>query len=352
VSVNNGLAGRYVTSLATNQNGDVFAGADFIDGNGGIFRSTDQGDSWTDISGPISTDVRALAINSDGHIFAGTYFGGGVYRSTDNGDSWTQINNGLTCPFIWSFAIDSDDRLYAGSAGCGSGVFVSTDNGNNWAVANNGLTFTDITALATNEYGHVFAGTYYGGGIFRSTDSGMNWIPVNNGLTDLNPFALSFSLFGTGIAGTSGGVFVTGDNGDTWFDFSNGLTSVDVRALLPTNLDGYLYAGTAGGGVFAVSLAVSVDPVPPFPSDYRLFQSFPNPFNPKTVIHLQLPREERVALLVYDILGKTVRTLVDERLTAGSHTIEFDATGLAGGVYFYTVRAGEFTATRKMIYLP
>ena len=62
------------------------------------------GQSWVEINHDvIQTDVRALAINSSGHIFAGTYFGGGVFRSTDNGDSWTPVNNGLACGNIWSW---------------------------------------------------------------------------------------------------------------------------------------------------------------------------------------------------------------------------------------------------------
>jgi photosystem II stability/assembly factor-like uncharacterized protein len=353
-AVNNGLTATYVTSLTTNQDGDIFAGADFIDNNGGVFRSTDDGDTWTNVSGPISTDVRALAINSSGHIFAGTYFGGGVYRSTDNGNNWTQINNGLTCPYIWSFGIDSEDRLFAGSAGCGVGVFLSTDNGDSWTPANAGLTSTDITSLGFNHPGDVFAGTYYGGGIFRSTDNGMNWTAVNNGLSNTNPSSFAFPLFSDnlyeGFAGTAGGVFAT-SYGDEWYEYNDGLTALDVRALLSPD-DRYLYAGTAGGGVFVVQLPVSVEDDSPFPTLYELSQNFPNPFNPKSLITFQLPGEERVTLTVYDILGRAVATLVDGRLPAGQHHIEFNATGLAGGVYFYTLHAGSFMATKKMVYLP
>jgi len=77
----------------------------------------------------IQTDVRALAINSSGHIFAGTYFGGGVFRSTDDGGTWTPVNNGLECGNIWSLAINSSGEIFAGTAGCQEGVYRSTDNG-------------------------------------------------------------------------------------------------------------------------------------------------------------------------------------------------------------------------------
>ena len=121
--VNNGLLGLYVSSLAINSNGDIFAGTDFIGGGGGVYRSTDNGESWVEVNqGVITTDVRALAINASGEIFAGLYFGGGVFRSTDNGDSWTPVDNGLTCTNVWSLAINVDGDVFAGSAGCGTGV--------------------------------------------------------------------------------------------------------------------------------------------------------------------------------------------------------------------------------------
>ena len=120
-----------------------------MDGAGGVFRSTDNGQSWVEINHDvIQTDVRALAINSSGHIFAGTYFGGGVFRSTDNGDSWTPVNNGLACGNIWSLAIDSLARSLLELQAAEDGVYRSTDNGDSWTLANTGLTSTDIAGLA------------------------------------------------------------------------------------------------------------------------------------------------------------------------------------------------------------
>ena len=73
---NNGLLAVYESALAINAHGEIFVGADFVGGAGGVYRSTDYGDSWLEINhGIIQTDVRALAINASGHIFAGTYFG-------------------------------------------------------------------------------------------------------------------------------------------------------------------------------------------------------------------------------------------------------------------------------------
>ena len=74
-----------------------------------FINSTDNGESWVEINhDDITVDVRALAINANGHIFAGTYAGGtsgGIFRSTDDGDSWTPVNNGLGCGTLASLAI-------------------------------------------------------------------------------------------------------------------------------------------------------------------------------------------------------------------------------------------------------
>ncbi len=84
------------------------------------------------------------------------------------------------------------------------------------------------------------------------------------------------------------------------------------------------------------------------PEAAALFQNYPNPFNPTTVVSYQLSVASNVKLVVYDILGREVAVLVNERKSAGSYEVTFDAGGLASGVYFYRLTAGSFTQTRKM----
>jgi hypothetical protein len=179
--------GALYKALAINTSGDIFVGADFINGTGGVFRSIDNGESWVEVNGGvISTDVRALAINASGHIFAGAYPDGGVFRSTDNGATWTPVDNGLTCKNVYSLAVNSAGDIFVGTAGCGTGVYRSTDNGDHWTLVNNGLTSTDVPALAINADGHIFAGTQSqfgeGGGMFRSIDNGDTWTEQDTAL--------------------------------------------------------------------------------------------------------------------------------------------------------------------------
>jgi hypothetical protein len=88
---------------------------------------------------------------------------------------------------------------------------------------------------------------------------------------------------------------------------------------------------------------------PTAPKTFLLEQNYPNPFNPSTTIRYQLPVASEVKLEVYDVLGKKIATLVNERQSAGSYQVVWNASGLSSGTYFYRLQAGTFTQTKKMI---
>lgn len=93
------------------------------------------------------------------------------------------------------------------------------------------------------------------------------------------------------------------------------------------------------------------DDIPVIAYDYKLNQNYPNPFNPTTKINYQIKTPGFVSLKVYDLLGRTIAELVNERLEAGAYTIDFNASKymLASGIYFYQIRAGEFVDTKRMV---
>jgi hypothetical protein len=87
------------------------------------------------------------------------------------------------------------------------------------------------------------------------------------------------------------------------------------------------------------------------PGEIRLFQNYPNPYNPTTKIRYQIPTTGLVSLRVYNLLGEVVATLVNVEKSAGNYYVEFIASGLPSGIYFYRLQAGNFVETRKMILL-
>ena len=83
--------------------------------------------------------------------------------------------------------------------------------------------------------------------------------------------------------------------------------------------------------------------------DYQLLQNYPNPFNPTTIIDYSIKAEGNVELVIYDVLGKVVEKLVDERKSVGKYSAQFDATSLSSGIYFYSLRVNDFVNTKKML---
>lgn len=85
------------------------------------------------------------------------------------------------------------------------------------------------------------------------------------------------------------------------------------------------------------------------PKQFELFQNYPNPFNPSTKIEYAIPSDEFVNLTVYNVLGKTISTLVNEQKNTGSYEVIFDASLLSSGVYFYKLTAGKYVNIKKMV---
>lgn len=87
----------------------------------------------------------------------------------------------------------------------------------------------------------------------------------------------------------------------------------------------------------------------PLPKSFKLYQAYPNPFNPTTTIMYDLPKKSHVFIAIYDVLGRDVRTLVNEDKPAGSYRLTFDAAALPSGVYLYRLAAGRFTFVEKIV---
>jgi hypothetical protein len=216
---------------------------------------------WVQTNGPIGGKCLAVSPEgvNDSNIFAGTY--NGVFRSTNNGDNWTQVNSGLPNsifgpPSINTLTVSPNGaggtNIYAGGGG---GVFLSTNNGTSWKTINDGLAdVTDIAVIpASDGTGNtkIFVATatifdlwnwdYYGGGVFLSTNNGSTWTSINDGLTTKDVYALAVSgknLF----AGTYHGVFRSTNNGTSWTRAGSELEDIDVSTLVVNGTS--LFAGT------------------------------------------------------------------------------------------------------------
>ncbi len=116
---------------------------------------------------------------------------------------------------------------------------------------------------------------------------------------------------------------------------------------IPVGSTGTIRVTFAGGN--STLSAPERDLAAPVARTYSLEQNYPNPFNPTTTIRFAIPANESVQLEVYNLLGQKVATLVNQRLVAGTYNVQFNAAPFASGVYFYRLRAGNFTQTNKMM---
>lgn len=139
-------------------------------------------------------------------------------------------------------------------------------------------------------------------------------------------------------------------------------TNLSTSILAPC-VTGYMFNGTTPGGgvVYAGNgptniwyngsdVVTEIDPISGnIPDKYSLSQNYPNPFNPTTKINFAIPKQGLVALKIYDILGREVRTLVDEVKSAGNYTVDFNASEYSSGVYFYKIESNGFSDIKKMM---
>lgn len=272
--------------------------------------------------------------------------------------SWTKANNGIN-EFPSINALTSyDDNVYAGATD--NIIYKSTNMGEEWSPLNLGNPIDSdiaISCIVVNKE-NIFVGTNLDSdppfnlpnGIYRSTDSGLTWATANNGLTDLNitDIAINDSLV---VVGTdSSGVFISKDNGDTWSSFNTGLPNSHIYSLGIN--DDYLYVGIFGG-VWRCSLSDIITSVNPKPNNlvtnYSLSQNYPNPFNPTTTIEFAIPNKAFAKIVVYNLLGEEVKTLLNEQRNAGRHSVQFDGSSLSSGIYYYRLVANEFIETKKLV---
>ena len=152
----------------------------------------------------------------------------------------------------------------------------------------------------------------------------------------------------------------------TFTNYVSGYQNLDVGNVTYKNVSGlisgttYYYRVRAYNsiGSSANSNTITVGPlthIQQIPSDlpltYDLSQNYPNPFNPSTTISYQIPSESFVTLKVFDLLGRELEVLVNEEKTAGFYDVKYNASSLSSGIYFYTIRAGDFIQTKKFILL-
>jgi hypothetical protein len=319
--------------------------------NSGVFLSTNNGTNWTKVSSGPPIDVYASSLAAiDSNLFAGS--SEGVFLTTDYGGSWNSVLNYE----VRNLAVIGTNIFAAADAGYESpmGIFLSTDNGQSWSDVQ--APPKSIFSLAASET-HLFTGLSYNS-VWRRPLSQV--VPVEltaftakamhqqvilkwNTATELNNngFEIQRKVAESDFA-TIG--FVRGE-GTT--------TNQREYSYIDKNLtDGkyfYRLKQVDYNGTYEYSSVIEVD-VRSL-NEYALEQNFPNPFNPITTIGYVLKEKTNAKLILLNAIGEEVVVLVNEEQDKGFHKLDFNASNLPSGVYFYQLRAGDYIDTKKMILL-
>lgn len=290
----------------------------------------------------------------------------GIYISYNFGFSWELLYVFPSTAFgqmITNLYVTSTNQVMLASvaynfypSGNINKLYRSIDNGTTWEIIfEDQYNYVSQIIEDTNFTLFVLAG----GKLLVSDDEGITWVTKTIPQTK----CLAPGYNGKLYRAYSNQIYYSQDKGSTWIEANNtGLAGISIYDML-INQNNRIYLATTSGVYYgeADSIVVSVDKNKPLKT-FSLSQNYPNPFNPTTRIKFTIPTppvsspllkgrtmEGFVTLKVYDLLGRQVTTLVNEEKPAGEYEVEFNATTLPSGIYFYQLKAGQFSETKKMI---
>lgn len=336
-----------------------------------------------DQSGYTPTNQNLFALQNDTKYYWHVSATGGGY-TTPYSDTWSFTTKPasagapqLVYPSNSSEGIPTDTTFYwnASNGATSYHIQVSTN-----------LTYTalvldrsEITGTSQAVSGLANGMTYYwrvnatgpgGTGSYSPTDTFVTVVAAPSAPTLVYPsdqaigIPLDTTLYWNASVGASSyhlQLSTTSSFSTTIFD-TNGITETSKKLSALVNGTTYFWHVSASnaGGASAYSSIESFTTEPqtavrrmdsPIPTAYALSQNYPNPFNPTTTIDFSIPKETFVRLTVYDPLGRQVKILIDNELTAGTYHVTLDASALQSGVYFYRLEAGNYSDTKKLVLL-
>lgn len=333
------------SALSVIDNNIVYAGGDSV-GYGKLAKTTNGGLNWYYLQLPINMLIGDMQfLNKDSGWTCVNLFGADVRTTTNGGLNWTVRTNGIMSQTQRIFFLNYD----TGFCGAYTYLYKTTNAGLNWTQLAHFMNDVKSIYFFNETSGWIGAAisTFY-----KTTNSGLNWDTIS----------LSPSIFGnitdlqfiTPTRGYGGNrtlrILVTTNGGLNWgyqIDSSASYKISFIDTLHGWSGDAGISKTTNGGGpiinVGIININTNV------PNSFKLYQNYPNPFNPVTVIKYQITNQTHIMLIVYDVLGREVKTLIDAEQRAGIYLVDWDAENLPGGIYFYKLTADKFFETKKMV---
>lgn len=298
--------------------------------------------------------VTDVAIDPQGNKWIGTGTGGAAKFDGKNWTVYNTSNSKIPSNHVNCVAYHSMMGLTV--FGTDSGVAMY--DGTNWMINNKDnspLPGNDVQTITIDKKGVLWVGTKGQGFVAHAGTTCDIYNTYNSGLKSNFISIIYIDKSNQKWIGTeTGGLhkFLAPD----WsvYDTSNSGIASDSITAITADTSGAIWVGTINKGlsVYYPPLSdVEDGPGTGVIRSYSLSQNYPNPFNPSTRITYAIPQEEFVSLKIYNVLGSEVATMVNEVKRAGSHSVEFNASKLPSGVYIYTIKAGQFMDSRKLLLL-
>jgi photosystem II stability/assembly factor-like uncharacterized protein len=338
-----------------------------------LLRTSDYGATWNVNSSPAGYDLYSLYFTNDQTGYLVTNSGlafTNLLRTTNQGADWNLLSicsdsghvnaicfTDLNTGYIAGNYIDINLNIVTNE------VFKSSDGGITWRrmYLNMGhiSDFSSISFPSSN-YGYICGGNR----ILRTTNAGVNWTTKTFGnISELNAISFINNQTGYCVGGYQvNNVLKTTDGGDNWMAQDCTSSSFGQYGLQSIFISNDSIAWVAGNGAAIYKTTTGGNPIAikrisqNVPQNYTLSQNYPNPFNPSTVIMFQISSYKFVNLVIYDILGRKVATLINENLKPGEYETEWNASNFASGVYFYkltinTEQSTIYSQTKKLVLL-
>ncbi|MCX6793175.1 MAG: YCF48-related protein [Candidatus Falkowbacteria bacterium] len=362
-------AGASWTTLFTSSTEGLF-GITFVDANTGyavgtsglMLKTTNAGANWT-ISYPGSDQLFDIYfLNAQTGWIVGDF--STCLKTTNSGVNWTMqqvpLSNGLLVSVTFN-----NGKGFIGVSISGTNLLTTTNGGTNWVdnkIRAGGISSLDIsfvgnfgvTVGSENLVNNVVRPL-----IFMTSNNGQNW--VEHLVADKKAFLASVDIcqsnpnivfavgnyYNDSVNGNKGLIMHSTNGGVSWISEVWNSNQI-LTGVTTTSTDVYIVGD--GGFIYKAALPVGINQIgSTVPDKYILSQNYPNPFNPVTNIEFSIPKNGAVKLTVFDISGKEVAILVNQVLSIGKYKVDYNASNLSSGTYFYRLQANDFVSTKKMV---